>query len=63
MKYSVCMSTVNHIINDDLITFNGHPFSLASCFSLMDEIFSLHEHRHLITFNGHRILLVFLVNL
>jgi hypothetical protein len=29
----------------------------------MDEIFSLHEHRHLITFNGHRILLVFLVNL
>jgi hypothetical protein len=47
----------------DLITFNGHPFSLASCFSLMDEIFSLHEHRHLITFNGHRILLVFLVNL
>jgi hypothetical protein len=29
----------------------------------MDEIFSLHEHRHLITFNGHRFLLVFLVNL
>jgi len=32
MKYSVCMSTVNHIINDDLITFNGHPFSLALVF-------------------------------
>lgn len=48
---------------NDLITFNGHDPS--SGLSLMDEIFSLHEHHqsHLITFNGHRFLLFFLVNL